>query len=245
MFVFAVVDKIWSFLLSGGIFMGFIGVASFVALAVAIHVGLSLRKKVVVPAELTKEVERAERHFKSDNAAVLRQHLKQSGTPLGKIGAIAIDDRFADREEATQAVEANAREEVVKLQNGMGILEVVITIAPLLGLLGTVSGLVNVFSTLGSSAENAADPSRLAAGIAIALNTTIAGLVVAILTVIVHSIFTRRIEGLSARLEVLAADLIQAFYRCGGASLYSSGPLLAENVPSSEGEEESTEDFLS
>ena len=146
----------------------------------------------------------------------MKGHLDQDLSTLGKIGAIAISDKFSDREEATQAVEANAREEVVKLQGGMGVLEVVITIAPLLGLLGTVSGLVNVFSTLGDSGDAAADPSRLAAGIAIALNTTIAGLVVAILTVIVHSIFTRKIEALAARLEVLAADLVHSFYKKRG-----------------------------
>ena len=240
MTVLAVFDTIWEFRVSGGIFMAFIGAASFVALAVAIHVAISLRKKVVIPNKTEQEIKRSELHFRAEKAAALKGHLDQDLSTLGKIGAIAISDKFSDREEATQAVEANAREEVVKLQGGMGVLEVVITIAPLLGLLGTVSGLVNVFSTLGDSGDAAADPSRLAAGIAIALNTTIAGLVVAILTVIVHSIFTRKIEALAARLEVLAADLVHSFYKNGGPYLYSAGPLIAEEVT-----EKSDDQFLS
>ena len=212
MTVLAVFDTIWEFLVSGGIFMAFIGAASFVALAVAIHVAISLRKKVVIPNKTEQEIKRSELHFRAEKAAALKGHLDQDLSTLGKIGAIAISDKFSDREEATQAVEANAREEVVKLQGGMGVLEVVITIAPLLGLLG----------------------------IAIALNTTIAGLVVAILTVIVHSIFTRKIEALAARLEVLAADLVHSFYKNGGPYLYSAGPLIAEEVT-----EKSDDQFLS
>ena len=239
MFVFAVIDKIWSFLLAGGIFMAFIGLASFVAVAVAIYLSLTLRRNAVIPSVLESEIGRADRHFKSGNAITLRQHLEQTDTAIGKIGAVALSDRFSSREEAAHAVEANAREEVVKLQSGMGVLEVIITVAPLLGLLGTVSGLVSVFATLGTGGEEAADPARLAAGIAIALNTTIAGLVVAIISVIVHSIFTRKIEHLAARLEVLAGELLQSFYLFGGPSLYEEN-LIAGDSPlvenSSEGE---------
>ncbi|NNE91572.1 MAG: MotA/TolQ/ExbB proton channel family protein [Verrucomicrobiales bacterium] len=212
--------EIWEFLVAGRIFMGFIALASFVALAVAIHIGLSLRKGTVVPEELMKEIDRADRHFQSGNAEKLRDHFENTASTLSSIGRVAMSDRFSDREEATQAVEATAREEVVRLQTGMGILEVVITIAPLLGLLGTVSGLVSVFATLGTSGDEAADPAMLAAGIATALNTTIAGLVVAILTVIVHSIFTRRIESLAARMEVLMSSLLHTFYKRGGPGLY-------------------------
>ena len=79
------------------------------------------------------------------------------------------------------------------------MLEVVITIAPLLGLLGTVSGLVSVFSNLGESAEHSA----IAIGIAEALNTTIAGLAIAVPTVVAHSFFMKKIEKMGVRMEIL------------------------------------------
>ena len=109
---------------------------------------------------------------------------------------------------------------MVKLENGMGVLEVVITISPLLGLLGTVSGLVSVFATLGDAGDSA-DPTLIAAGIAVALNTTVAGLIVAVIMVMLHSYFTRRLERIAARIEVIAAHLLHEFYKNGGASLYA------------------------
>ena len=111
------------------------------------------------------------------------------------------------------------REQMVKLENGMGVLEVVITISPLLGLLGTVSGLVSVFATLGGSGDSG-DPALIAAGIAVALNTTIAGLVVAVVMVIVHSYFSRRLERIAARLEVIAGHLLHEFFKNGGPQIY-------------------------
>ena len=148
--------------------------------------------------------------------------LRKSNTPVGNIGEVALSAQFANRAEASEAVEAKAKEEMVKLEGGMGILEVVITIAPLLGLLGTVSGLVKVFATLGDTAIGAnSNPQAIASGIATALNTTIAGLVVAVITVILHSIFSRRLEGIAAQLEVLTSGMLHQFYKHGGPNLYS------------------------
>ena len=182
-------EKVWAVLLSGGVFMAFIAVCSFVAIAVSIHRSLTLRWKSVIPPELRSDLAHCDQVFESGNPTSLYGALKQSDSPIGRIGRLALSPEFTTREEAENAIEATAREQMVKLENGMGVLEVVITIAPLLGLLGTVSGLVTVFATLGERGD-VADPSLIAAGIAVALNTTIAGLVVAVITVIFHSYFT-------------------------------------------------------
>ena len=86
---------------------------------------------------------------------------------------------------------------------GIGVLDIVITVAPLLGLLGTASGLVTIFQGLNDSADHLA----IARGIAKALNTTIIGLAVAVPCVIAHGYFTRKIEVYTARMESLLADL--------------------------------------
>ena len=213
-------EKVWAFLLSGGIFMAFIAVCSFVAIAVSIHRSITLRWKSVIPLELRNDLAHCDQVFESEKPADLYQSLKQSDSPIGRIGRIALSPEFSTREEAESAVEATAKEQMVKLENGMGVLEVVITIAPLLGLLGTVSGLVSVFATLGARGD-VADTSLIAAGIAVALNTTIAGLVVAVVTVIFHSYFTRRLEVIAARIEVIIGHLLHEFYRAGGAGLYA------------------------
>jgi len=100
----------------------------------------------------------------------------------------------------SQAVQTSARDSIMRMQTGMAVLEVIITIAPLIGLLGTVSGLVSVFTSLDIESSGNFDVGK---GIAQALNTTIGGLVVAVPAVIANTYFSRRIEILATRLEVL------------------------------------------
>ena len=214
--------RLWDFLLSGGVFMAFIVLCSFVAMAVSIHRALTLRSRAIIPRVLGDELLRCEQYFRQAKSSVLYHALRQSKSPIGNIGQVAMSSEFSNRDEAASAVEATAKEEMVRLESGLGILEVIITIAPLLGLLGTVSGLVKVFATLGATEEGAvSDPALIAAGIATALNTTIAGLVVAVITVIFHSYFSRRIENIAAQLEVRAGALLHQFYKHGGPGLYA------------------------
>jgi biopolymer transport protein ExbB len=86
------------------------------------------------------------------------------------------------------------------------VLDTIITIAPLLGLLGTASGLVRIFQGLGDNSDHLA----IARGISEALTTTIVGLAIAVPCVIAHGYFIRRIEMLTGRLESLLADLASA-----------------------------------
>ena len=122
---------------------------------------------------------------------------------------MAVRHRGKPQQDIVLAVEASAREETSRLHAGIGVLDIVITVAPLLGLLGTASGLVAIFEGLGESADHIA----IARGIAMALNTTIFGLAIAVPCVVAHGYFTRRIEVFTARLESLLADLAQVCQR--------------------------------
>ena len=218
--------------MSGGIFMLFIVTCSFVAIAVSIHRALTLRSASIVPPFLRKELVRCDQYFKQAKTSALYHALRKSDTPVGRIGRVVLSTEFTSRGDAADASEATAREEMVRLESGMGVLEVVITIAPLLGLLGTVSGLVKVFATLGATeAGMDSDPTLIAAGIATALNTTIAGLVVAVITVILHSYFSRRIESIAVELEVLTSGMLHQFYKHGGPKLYSREVAEKESEP--------------
>ena len=213
-------QQVWEFLLSGGTFMFFIVVCSLVSAAIVIHRMISLRREEVMPGGLTKMLEHAE-PGRVDTRAVSDLSVK-SESPLGDIVVAALGNGAQatgrnDVNEASRAAETVAREEVLRLQTGLSVLEDVITIAPLLGLLGTVSGLVGVFAELGSSGGENADPAVLASGIARALNTTIAGLAVAVPTVIARSYFTKKIETMAARMEVLVGRLIHAVSNSAGA----------------------------
>ena len=90
-------------------------------------------------------------------------------------------------------------------------MELIVGIAPLLGLLGAVSGLVHLFSNFGAVGGQV-DNARIAAGIAEALNTTIVGLTIAIPTLCCVTYFNKRVEALSVELEELTAELITKCY---------------------------------
>jgi len=218
-------EQVWDFLMTGGVFMIPIAACSLVGIAVCIHRGLTLRWTSVIPLALRPELGRVKEALSEGRAQKLLNDMRRSDSPMGRIGRVALSGDFTDREEAAQAVGATAREQMVKLESGLGILEAVITIAPLLGLLGTVSGLVSIFATFGSGGDQA-DPSLIAGGIAEALNTTIAGLVVAVVMVVFHTYFSRRLERIAARLEVIAGHLLHEFHKQGGAELYN--PLAAQ-----------------
>lgn len=205
--------KVYSFLVSGGFFMIFIAICSLIALSVVIHRVLFLRKLNVVPAELEAELLELERRFADGQTERLGQLLAVDESALARVARIVLSGEHELREEASSSAEAGAREELVKLQSGIAALEVVITIAPLLGLLGTVSGLVSVFGTLGGSGAELTDPAQVARGIAEALNTTIAGLAVAVPTVIAHSYLTNKIERFAVRIEVLTNIALAVCYR--------------------------------
>ena len=114
--------------------------------------------------------------------------------------------------ETLEVVQSRARQEIVRLESGLFILEIVVGIAPLLGLLGAVTGLVRVFGNIGSGAMSTADLKGIAAGIGEALSTTIVGLAIAITALIAFSYFSRRIERLAVEMEALLIDLIEKIF---------------------------------
>ena len=202
--------SVWSFFASGGVFMALLVALSLLSIAVIIYKARTLRREVVMPASVESELERAE-EWRHDTRR-LQDFLASSPSTLSRIGDHTLQAHYRDKEEARQGIQARAREEVVHLETGIALLEVVITVAPLLGLLGTASGLVTVFSNREGSSQSD-EYATLARGIAEALNTTIAGLAVAVPTVFAHSYFTKKIEKMAVRMEVLVSHLVNVVYQ--------------------------------
>ena len=101
----------------------------------------------------------------------------------------------------SEALVAFARMEVTQMERGLSLLEAVIGAAPLLGLLGTVTGLTQVFGNFFAE-SGLTNPDAFTSGIAMALNTTIIGLAVAIPSLVAHAYIVRRIECLSVRIGI-------------------------------------------
>jgi biopolymer transport protein ExbB len=193
----------WEFLMKGRFFMIPLAITSVVGLAAIIYKFMSLSRERIVPDRLARQVASFQELTAANQIEPVLKEFEQGESTLARLCNVAVRHRGKPQRDIILAVEASAREETARLHAGIGVLDIVITVAPLLGLLGTASGLVTIFEGL----SDAADHLAIARGIAVALNTTIFGLAIAVPCVVAHGYFTRRIEVLTARLESLLADL--------------------------------------
>ncbi|NQX01848.1 MotA/TolQ/ExbB proton channel family protein [bacterium] len=193
----------WDFFHKGGVFMIPLALASIAGTMAILYKALSLSSNRVVPTALAREIEQFQQRIAADKVEPVIRQIDQGGSSLARLAAVVLRHRGKPRSEITRAVESAAREESVHLHAGIAVIDTIITIAPLLGLLGTASGLVTIFQGLGDNSDHLV----IARGIAEALTTTIAGLAIAVPCVVAHGYFVRRIERLSARLESLLTQL--------------------------------------
>jgi biopolymer transport protein ExbB len=210
LFAATIVSDAFDFFAKGGFFMVFLLGISVVALAVILLRGRALREQAVIPRAIEAEIQRLEPGDDLDN---LQRLLGRHPSPLARILEMLLRHLNWPRAEAAEAVQTQARHEVARLESGLVLLEIATGVAPLFGLLGTLSGLVGIFANLGGGG----DPVAVARGIAEALNTTIVGLAVAAPSLIAHNYFQRRIEVMSVEMESLVGDMLAKCYPQGAA----------------------------
>ena len=190
---------------SGGWLMVPILLCSVAALAIGIERGWALQGSRVVPPSLLREVQRWARDGLGDPTWLGEL---AAGSPLGQVLAVGIANarrgRSLMKEAMTEAVAAVSHD----LERYLTSLGIIASISPLLGLLGTVVGMIQVFSAL--MLDGAGHPEALAGGISEALITTAAGLTVAIPSLMLHRFFLRRVDDLVVQLERQAAHLVDA-----------------------------------
>src|SRR5438105_1723482 len=206
--MFSVFETIAGFFAKGGIFMWPLLACSIVALTVIILRTLALREKNVLPLTIESEMERL---APGANPERLFRIVQQDSSSLARIVRVALAHLRWPRSENIEAVQTRARHEMVRLEKGIVVLEVIIGIAPLIGLIGTVSGLVHVSASLGVSAGSA-DPKQIAHGISEALNCTVFGLGIAVPALIGFVYFSTHVEVLSVEMESLVTDLLSKCY---------------------------------
>lgn len=196
------------FFVRGGFFMILLLLVSVAAGAVILLRALALREKLIIPPDLEGALESLKPGDSMQNVAALAE---RSPSPLGRIVAVCLAHRPWPRQENLEAVQVRARHEVVRMESGMAVLEMATGVAPLLGLLGTLSGLVSIFANLGGGAADG-DPVAVARGISEALNTTIVGLAIAAPSLVAHNYFQRKIETMAVSMEGIVADLLAKCY---------------------------------
>jgi len=214
-----------SFFVKGGLFMWPLLICSIVSLTTIILRTFALREKNVLPLVIESEMERFVPGTSPERLARIVHHDTSS---LARIVRVALSHLRWPRADNVEAVQTRARYEMVRLERGLVILEVIVGIAPLLGLIGTVSGLIHVFASLGLSA-GAADAKKIALGISEALSTTIFGLGIAVVTLIAFVYFSKKVEVLSVEIESLVTELLSKCYygRLGGEVPVARGTVPA------------------
>ena len=197
-----------NFLNKGGLFMWPLLFCSIVTVATIVMAAVTLRQKKVLPLVIESEIERL---IPGGSAERLVRIVNDDDSSLAGVVRTALQHLRWPRSENIESVQTRARRELVRLERGLIVLEVVTGIAPLIGLIGTVSGLVHVFSGLGLS-TGASDTKAVALGISEALNCTIFGLSIAVPALISFSYFSKKIEVMSVEMESLVSDLIAKCY---------------------------------
>lgn len=202
---------VYQFFHQGGFFMVLLLICSLISVTVIIWRALALRRKEVLPKEIEEAIDQLQPSDNTDSVIRLARFVREDKSALGKVTRVGLQHLQWPKSENSEAVQTKARHEIVRLESGLFILEVIVGIGPLLGLLGAVSGLVTVFATLGDSAT-ASDPRGIASGISEALSTTIVGIAVAIPSLIAYSYFSNKIEAMAAEMESLIGDLLAKCY---------------------------------
>jgi biopolymer transport protein ExbB len=203
---------VWNFVRGGGEVMILIGLCSLASVTIIIIKALQLRDGMLFPPKIVEEIKKIENYASTGDISPLQDILEEDGSVAAQLGIIAISGKHETREENNEACETAARGIMHRLEEGIPILEVIVTVSPLLGLLGAVVGLVTVFGSFGGQGTEG-DNAMVAKGIAEALHSTIAGLLVAIPTVIAHGYFSRKLDAISVKMELILRHAIHDFHR--------------------------------
>ncbi|MFA6163413.1 MAG: MotA/TolQ/ExbB proton channel family protein [Methylobacter sp.] len=192
---------------SGGWMMLPIILCSIGAMGIVAERFWSLQRKKILPPELVPQVWKLYREKKLDDATL--RHLRNS-SPLGCILAAGLANSHHGRKFMKECIEETGRKVAHDLERFLNTLGTIAAVGPLLGLLGTVFGMIEIFSSL--MLHGSGDPSVLAGGISVALITTAAGLTVAIPSLIFHRYFERLVDDYVVSMEEEALKLIDILH---------------------------------
>lgn len=182
---------------------------SVVGLAFIVERGMALRWKKVVPPEIEAAVESCQT---PEDVPMLKRVCQQHNTsPLSRLLLTAAERLNWPKAENVDALQTRARHEIVRLERGLVVLEIIVGIAPLLGLVGTILGMMTTFKDVGQAGLT--DASRLAAGISLILRATLIGLLIAIPALIAWSYYTKKVEMLAVEMETMCDEFIRRQYR--------------------------------
>ncbi len=192
---------------SGGWLMIPLFACSIIAIGIIAERFWSLQTKRIAPPELMTQIWQWLRFKQVDDNRI---KALQANSPLGRILAAGLISRNNSREITKESIEDIGRHVTLSLERNLNTLGTIAAISPLLGLLGTVFGMIKVFAVI--TTEGVGNPETLAGGISVALITTATGLIVAIPSLIFYRYFRGRINSLVVDMEQEAMKLIEMLH---------------------------------
>lgn len=208
----------WEIVRAGGPLMWPIILCSIAAAAITLERMWTLQDRRVLPRELTSKVWQLIEQNQINDKVI--SALEQN-SPLGKVLAAGLSNRHRPREVMMERLEDTGRHVIHELERFLNTLGTIAGISPLLGLLGTVTGIIKAFNAI--QAGGMGDPRALSGGIAEALITTAAGLVVAIPSLFAYRILRSKVDGIVIAMEKDAIRLADAVEAAQGATGRATG----------------------
>jgi len=184
-----------------------LALTSVIGLAIIGERSLALRWPKVVPPQITAAVAACRTR---DDVKMLVHICTKNPSALGRLLQLAAERLDWSKEDNVEALQSAARHEIVRLERRLVVLEIIVGIAPLLGLVGTIVGMMTLFGNVGQTGLN--DVARLAGGIGLILKTTLIGLLIAIPSLIAWSYFSKKVEVFAVEMEALCEDFIRRQY---------------------------------
>lgn len=196
------------------LFIILLGLLSIVSLAYIIERGLALRWRKVIPPEVPQAVA----DYRSlEDLPRLKWTCETHDSPIGRLLLMAAEHVDWPKSETAGLLETRARHEVTRLERGLVVLEIIVGIAPLMGLVGTIFGLIMLFG--GMDELSAEKTGQFAQGISLALNATLLGLIIAIPSLIAWSYYSKKVETVTVEMESLCDEFLRK------TNQYKAGPI--------------------
>ena len=185
----------WELFEQGGLMMYPLTLCSVLALAISLERGLSLRRKRIIRPEIVGVVE----HIQGPEDVGLAQSVcGQYEGPFAQVMRAGLDNRHLPQDEIRESILDQGRQEMGALQKGLVVLETVASVSPLLGLLGTVTGMMGTFDVI--TLFGTGNAKAMAGGISVALITTQTGLMVSIPGLYMSGFLSKRANNVKYRI---------------------------------------------
>lgn len=208
---------LWDLAVQGGLFMIPIGLCSIVVVAYAIERRIGLRRSLIIPPGLLVELQKLNQQSSGIDPRLAYDVCLKYRSPVARVLQAAILKVGRPQAELEKAVEDALSREADQMSQNIRPINVVVSISPMLGLLGTVQGMIMAFMVISTSTSTgAAKGQELAQGIYTALITTFAGLSVAIPAIVIANMFEGRIERLLRGMEDVLNEIVPLFERFEG-----------------------------